>query len=182
MAERTQHSGMLMKQGSRVKSWKLRWFELTADDILKYYNHDTKGIVLKGAIDLAECTCVLPPDSLDNASVKWPRHYGPARNLQNCFGIALGSKRTMYVVAPRPEECKEWVTMLRQRSRQISQFNFQAPPPAWSGMTSTQSESSPTWGGEGTDEALAAAAAAPAAKPKRKAQSVRVALSGGTCR
>lgn len=190
MAERTQHSGMLMKQGSRVKNWKLRWFELTADDVLKYYHHDSKvraspcaalmwlwtgavwvdisarvavppvtpralcprsqGVQLKGAVDLADCTCILSHDAL--SGVKWPRNYGPARNARNCFGIALG-RRTLCVVAPRPEECEAWMDILRRRSPQISQFNFQSVPPALGGgeRTTRAGASRPAEWGRGTD-------------------------------
>mmetsp|Transcript_844 Transcript_844/g.1418 ORF Transcript_844/g.1418 Transcript_844/m.1418 type:complete len:524 (+) Transcript_844:64-1635(+) len=54
------HSGFLIKQGSRVKSWKRRWFELT-ENRLRYY--ESEGGVMKGEkrIDDETRVVMLPP-------------------------------------------------------------------------------------------------------------------------
>jgi hypothetical protein len=46
------HSGWLRKQGDVRKNWKKRWFELTNDFTLRYYDAQTEPREQKGAIVL----------------------------------------------------------------------------------------------------------------------------------
>ena len=111
---------MLMKEGGRVRSWKLRWFELNTDGVLRYFHHDSKGVILKGTVPLSDCTAVLPGEAL--RKVKWPSSsYAPARSLRCCFGVVVPG-RTFHLVAPRADECARWRQVLEKYAPHVNPF------------------------------------------------------------
>ncbi|GLE05137.1 hypothetical protein PINS_up014125 [Pythium insidiosum] len=86
-----EHSGWLMKEGSRVKSWKRRYFTLRGD-ILSYFDAEGTGKNAKG--------------------------YGHVRGVEvngekdNSLDIRFDNGRILRVVAESGEDMQEWLCML----------------------------------------------------------------------
>eukprot|EP00051_Salpingoeca_urceolata_P015216 m.196330 g.196330 ORF g.196330 m.196330 type:complete len:382 (+) comp18323_c0_seq3:71-1216(+) len=96
-------SGYLTKLGAHVKSWKRRWFVLSAMGKLLYYKAArTAGSSMapQGSVRLAEVTCV--PDA-SGVGCQWPDGVPSDR----CFGV-VSKNRTYCLYAETAEEAAEW--------------------------------------------------------------------------
>merc|ERR1719238_1870217 len=89
-------SGVLAKRGHQVKSWKLRWFDLS-DGSLKYY--DCQGGKLKGKVSLAPGTMAF----------EWSEGLTLRKRRANCFCVQTQASRRLICQAGSPEERSEWI-------------------------------------------------------------------------
>eukprot|EP00730_Choanoeca_flexa_P000920 TRINITY_DN10399_c0_g1_i2.p1 TRINITY_DN10399_c0_g1~~TRINITY_DN10399_c0_g1_i2.p1 ORF type:complete len:173 (+),score=31.82 TRINITY_DN10399_c0_g1_i2:242-760(+) len=105
--------GMIMKQGSFVKNWKLRWLELRVSCMQYFQCQPPAPAKLKGTVHLTSDCKVIGPAEVSRA-VAWPKKlYGPANSINCCFALETKG-RTYYFVAPTSDECKEWVEHLNK--------------------------------------------------------------------
>jgi len=86
--------GWLTKEGGKVKSWKKRWFVLTAPSTLTY--HAKKGGEKKGNISLKDCG---------------PIQESTYKDKKNCF-VIVTPKRTYYFMAESSDAVKSWLEVL----------------------------------------------------------------------
>eukprot|EP00055_Hartaetosiga_balthica_P010884 m.47820 g.47820 ORF g.47820 m.47820 type:complete len:190 (+) comp7361_c0_seq1:172-741(+) len=105
-------SGLLMKQGSVIKNWRLRWFELTPTHILYFKCAVGSSAELKGTIKLSTVKKIVRGN--ENISretkkvIKWPvGKYPPARKPKTTMAL-ITDKRTYYAVAPDRLSAKKW--------------------------------------------------------------------------
>lgn len=93
------HAGWLFKRGGRVKTWKKRYFVLTTDFLLAYYD-DPGATAPKGSIDMSKCTGTV---SFEDCETKWDSRAQPDRS----FGIET-NKRTFYVFGENLLAAAKW--------------------------------------------------------------------------
>lgn len=103
------YAGFLVKQGKVIKNWKNRWFELGADQRLKYYrqspgNKPSVAGTEAGIINLRFCNKILKPDETNVK--KWP-----SEDLSTCFALVL-PHRTYYLCAAHANEANDWQTYI----------------------------------------------------------------------
>ncbi len=87
--------GFLLKQGSKVKSWKRRWFILNTDGELAYF---------------ADQKAITPLDRLKVAGDHVTRVKDGKK--QNCIAIESGKRRLLFC-ADNEDEYEDWVTVLQ---------------------------------------------------------------------
>ena len=112
------HSGWLTKKGAVRKNWKHRWFEMSPDFTLRYFDKESEPRQEKGVVVLYNCKV--------DAGVTEDEH-------ENCIALrpAVLPGRTYYFAAARSHEVDEWLPFMRaacQLSRHPS-----SPVPAKSG-------------------------------------------------
>eukprot|EP00056_Hartaetosiga_gracilis_P018339 m.10651 g.10651 ORF g.10651 m.10651 type:complete len:202 (-) comp6656_c0_seq1:305-910(-) len=105
-------SGLMMKQGSLFKNWRLRWFELTPTHIFYFKCVVGSSAELKGTIKLSDVVRIVRGNEeighLSKKSVKWPtKQYPPASKPKTTIAIVT-KKRTYYTVAPDRLHAKKW--------------------------------------------------------------------------
>lgn len=125
-APETIYAGFLVKQGKVVKNWKNRWFELGADQRIKYYkqspgNKPSVAGTELGVINLRFCEKVV--NGVDSDLKKWP-----VNDLRVCFSLVL-PHRTYYFQAAHPQEALDWQTYINlYRTRDSSTGNDDGGP------------------------------------------------------
>ena len=110
-------SGFLTKRGVVNKSWKSRFFTLTATGDLSYFEHVRTGDNLAHPLGYMRVTdalridlCSLHPAPA--ADVAWPRDSHP----EACFWIHM-SNRTYYLIAMDADDALQWVNALRRAAK-----------------------------------------------------------------
>eukprot|EP00039_Didymoeca_costata_P020777 m.342393 g.342393 ORF g.342393 m.342393 type:complete len:166 (+) comp21332_c0_seq1:369-866(+) len=114
------YAGFLVKQGKIVKNWKLRYFELSSDDILRYYRspppkegRSNISDDLAGEIKLADCREVLDHSHLQD--INWPEKVFPVFAKQNHgFGVVIPG-RTYFICGESVEEVNRWKAEIIKR-------------------------------------------------------------------
>ena len=91
-------TGFLLKQGSKVKSWKRRWFVLTSNGDLSYFV-DRKA---QRPLDRVHVDSVAP---------------APNAGKLNCLAIRSGDKRQLIFCADSAEDYDAWLKVLSSLSK-----------------------------------------------------------------
>ena len=103
------HSGWLRKQGDVRKNWKKRWFELTNDFTLRYYDAQTEPRDQKGAIVLHMYRVEAPMTGVRFATrratqrERRERPHAPARRTPDRHTHSVDSPRRSTMPAPPPD-------------------------------------------------------------------------------
>lgn len=98
--------GFLTKQGFYVKSWKVRWFVLTKNE-LSYYADQTKDKPIK-TLDLTDCQECYKADDV------------PGKDF--CFCLEFPDRKWIFQ-SSSDEEQEEWVKMIKFKLKQIRKSN-----------------------------------------------------------
>lgn len=117
-ADETVLSGMIVKRGGKVKTWKKRLASLDGDGCLRYYA-DSKKKTLKGWIDIRrDCNDITY--GYDNSEANWPPQAKPDKQL--CL---LTADRTYYFLCNSDADRTQWEAAFERVARQITRVDTQ---------------------------------------------------------
>ncbi|KAG9274925.1 pleckstrin-2 [Astyanax mexicanus] len=108
LSGRVQKRGYLLKQGHKVKNWKVRLFVLRAEPgFLHYYDPSKDDITPAGGISLRGCLV----SSLDDNGIP----SGVKGKVQgNLFKIITQTDRHYFIQAPTRQEKMEWIEAIKK--------------------------------------------------------------------
>lgn len=126
------HAGFLVKQGKIVKNWKLRYFELGKDNVLRYYRtaprkggRQSTSEDLAGSIKLEDCSAILTHEELPD--VDWPERIFPLYSRPaHCFGLKTPG-RTYYLCGEHVNEIYRWKLEISRYAPAIENVHPERP-------------------------------------------------------